>query len=124
MALAVLCFVVVMFSLPKYRRRFLETILAHNARERRLGRLYLYQRVATALLFVSTAVFFIVWTYQLIPSQYLVFSAITYLIVGLVSGIVATVGFLKTTGKWGLMIIAVIAAIAVIRISLWALSRR
>ena len=122
-AIVALSFVAVMFLLPKYRQRLVEKILAYHAKEKRLGGFYRYQKVAVALIIINSLIFSVVWRYQLIPSQYMPFYALTFLIIALASGIVLIAGLLKTTGKWGILLIATLTVVAVLWVLIWALSR-
>ncbi len=112
-------FVVVMALLPKYRRRFAEKIMAYHAKEKSLGRLYHYKNVALALILINSLVFSVLWLYQLIPSQYVPFYAITFLIINLTSGAILIVGLLKTIGKWVLLLMVIGLVIAIPRILTW-----
>ena len=113
-------FVVVMALLPKYRRRFAEKIMAYHAKEKSLGRPYHYKNVALALIIINSLVFSVLWQYQLIPSQYVPFYAITFLIINLASGAILIVGLLKTIGKWVLLLMAIGVVIAILRILTWS----
>ena len=113
-------FVAVMAWLPKYRQRLLKGILAYHARGKELGGwLYRYQKVAFAIIFISTLILLTAWRYQLVPSHYIPYFALTFFIVILASGAVLTAGLLKIAGKWGLLLIAIVTAIAVFRILIW-----
>jgi len=109
-----------MALLPKYRRRFAEKIAVYHAKEKSLGRLYRYRNVALALILINTLVFSVLWQYQLIPSQYIPFYAITFLIINITSGAILIVGLLKTMGKWILLLIAIGVVIAILRILTWS----
>ena len=109
-----------MALLPKYRQRLVKGMLAYNARGKEIGGwLYRYQKVASAAIFISTLILLTAWRYQLIPSQYIPYFALTFFIVILASGAVLTAGLLKIAGKWGLLLIAIVTAIAVLRILIW-----
>ncbi|MEA2089745.1 MAG: hypothetical protein U9O89_03180 [Thermoproteota archaeon] len=106
-----------MALLPKYRQRLVKGILEYHARGKETGgRLYRYQKVASAAIFISTLIFVTAWQYQIIPSQYTPYFVLTFVIVILASGTVLTTGLLKIAGKWGLLLIAIITAITVLRI--------
>jgi hypothetical protein len=122
-AIVALSFVAVMFLLPKYGQRLVEKILAYHAKEKRLGGFYRYQKVAVALIIINSLIFSVVWRYRLIPSQYTSFYALTFLIITLASGIVLIAGLLKTAGKWGLLLIAILIIVGILRVWIWALSR-
>jgi len=118
-----LSFVIVMFLLPKHRQRLVEKILVYHAKERKLGAFYRYQKVAVALIIINILIFSIVWRYQLVPSQFIAFYALTFLIITLASGIVLMAGLLKTAGKWGILVMAILTVVAVLRVLIWAFSR-
>jgi len=122
-AIIAFSFVVMMALLPKYRQRFAKKIIAYHAKEKRLGALYRYKIVATALIIINSVIFSIAWRYQFIPSQYVPFYVLTFLIITLASGIVLIAGLLKTAGKWGLLLIAILTLVAVLNVWIWALSR-
>jgi len=122
-AIVALSFAAVMFLLPKYRQHLVEKILAYHVKEKRLGALHSYKKVAVALIIINSLIFSIVWRYQLVPSQYIPFYALTFLIITLASGIVLIAGLLKTAGKWGILLIAILTVVAVLRVLIWALSR-
>ena len=109
-------FVVTLALLPEHRRRLVEKVMAYHAKEKSLGRLYNYKKVALALIFVSTLVFPMLWQYQLIPLQYVPFYAITFLVITIISGTILIIGLLKTIGKWVLLLIVVSVLIAILRI--------
>jgi hypothetical protein len=113
-------FVVVMALLPKYRRRFAEKMTAYHAKEKSLGRLYRYKNVAVALILINSLIFSVLWQYQLIPAQYVLSYAITFLIVTLTAGAILIAGLLKTMGKWVLLFIAIGSVIAILRILTWS----
>lgn len=120
-AIISLGFVVVMALLPKYRQRLVKGILEYHAKgKERGGWLYRYQKVAIALVLISTLTLPIIWRYQLIPSQYIPFYAITFLIINLTSGAILIAGMLKTIGKWVLLLIGIGLAIAILRILTWS----
>lgn len=108
-------FVVLMALLPKYRRRFLEAIMAYHAKEKGLGALYRYKNMALALILINSLIFSVLWQYQLIPSQYIPMYAISFLIINLTSSTILIVGLLKTIGKWVLLLIAIGSVIALLR---------
>ncbi len=114
-----LSFVTVMALLPKYRQRFVERILAYHAKEKKLGALYRYQKVALVSIIINTLIFSIIWRYQIIPTQYMPFYVLTFLIVVLASGTILTVGMLRTAGKWGVLLIAILTIIVVLRLLIW-----
>lgn len=122
-AIIALSFGAVMFLLPKYRQRLVEKILVYHAKEKKLGGFYRYQKVSGALIIINSLIFSVFWRYQLIPSIYMPFYALTFLIIALASGIVLIAGLLKTTGKWGILLIATLTVVAFLQVLIWTLSR-
>jgi len=118
--IAAIGFVVVMALLPKYRRRFVEKIVAYHDKEKSLGALYRYKNVALALILINSLVFSMLWQYKLIPSQYVPLYAIAFLLINLTSGAILIAGMLKTMGKWVLLLIAIGSVIAILRLLTWS----
>gem|GEM_PF-6433159 len=113
-------FVVVMALLPKYRRRFVEKIVAYHDKEKSFGALYRYKNVALALILINSLIFSVLWQYKLIPSQYVSLYAIAFLLINLTSGAILIAGMLKTMGKWVLLLMAIGSVIAILRILTWS----
>jgi len=117
-------FVALMALMPKKRQRLVKAILAYNTRQKEMGGwLYRYQKITLVLFFIIVLTFPLLWQYQYIPSQYLPWSVLTFLIVTLALGAVNIAWFLKATGKWGLLLIAIIALLTALRILIWRLSQ-
>ncbi|MFQ5621592.1 MAG: hypothetical protein ACE5FT_07190 [Candidatus Nanoarchaeia archaeon] len=109
-------FVAVMALLPKYRRRLVKAILGYNTRQKELGGwLYRYQKFALALLFAIILTFPLLLQYQFIPSQFMPWAVLAFFIVILALGAIQIAGLLRAAGWWGLLLIAIITAIAVLR---------
>lgn len=116
-------FVAVMALLPKYRRRLVKAILAYNSRQKEMGGwLYRYRRIALVLFFIIILTFPLFLQYQFIPSQFMPWAVLTFFIVILALGAIQIAGLLRAAGWWGLLLIAILTAIAVLRILLWRLS--
>jgi len=112
-------FVVAMALLPKYRKHFVEKIMAYHDKEKSLGALYRYKNVALALIIINSLIFSILWQYKIIPSQYIPLYAIAFLLINLTSGAILIAGMLKTMGKWVLLLMAIGSVIALLRILTW-----
>ncbi len=116
-------FVAVMALLPKHRRRLVNGILEYHVKGKELGGwLYRYQKIALVLFFLIVFAYPIVWEQQLVPSQYIPFFVLTFFVIAVALGVVQIAGLLKVAGKWGLLLIAILSAIAVLRILLWRLA--
>ena len=116
-------FVAVMALLPKYRRRLVKRLLAYHTRQKEMGGwLYRYQKIALVLFFVIILTFPLLLQYQFIPSQYMPWAVLTFFIIILALGVIQIVRLLRAAGRWGLLLIAILTAIAVLRILLWRLS--
>jgi len=116
-------FVAVMALLPKYRRRLVKRLLAYNTRQKEMGGwLYRYQKIALVLFFVIILTFPLLLQCQFIPSQYMPWAVLTFFIIILALGVIQIVRLLRAAGRWGLLLIAILTAIAVLRILLWRLS--
>ena len=113
-------FAVVMALLPKYRQRLVKGILEYHVKSKELGGwLYRCQKIALVLFFLIVLAYPIVWEHQLVPTQYMPFFVLTFFVVVVALGIIQIAGLLKVAGKWGLLVIAILTAIAVLRILTW-----
>jgi hypothetical protein len=112
-------FVAVMFLFPKYRQRFVKKVLSfHFKAQKRGGLLYTYGRIfsaisSTILVLVSIA---ITINPEILGVTYVPYLMFALFIVLLISFVAFISGFLRASGKWGLVIIAIATAIAVLRI--------
>jgi hypothetical protein len=114
-------FVVAMALLPKYRQRLVKGALEYDAKgKERGGWVYRYQKVATALILISALTLPIIWIYQLIPSSYMSWFALSLIIVISVSGSILIAGLLRAAGKWGLLLLSIIFVVAFLRILVWS----
>lgn len=110
-------FVAVMALLPRHRQRLVKGILAYHARGKEVGGWpYRYRKAALILSIICTLTLPIVSQYGLIPSQYMPFFVLTLFTVILASGAVLIGWLFKIAGKWGLLLIAVVIGIAVLRL--------
>ena len=115
----VLGFVVVMFLFPKYRQQFVKKVISfHFKAQKRGGLLYRYGRIFSA---ISSTILLLVSTIVIINPEILGVTYVPYLMfslfIGFLISFVALIsGFLRAAGKWGLIIIAIAIAIAVLRI--------
>lgn len=104
-----------MALLPEYRQRLVKRILEYDAISReRGGRLYHYEKAATAVMIICILIFPIAT--GLLPSQYLPYFVLTFVIVFLAAWAVQIVALLKSSRKWALLLIAISVAIAALRI--------
>jgi hypothetical protein len=111
-----LSFITIMTLLsPQYMQRLVEGILAYHAKGKERGWLYRYQKIAFILIFACTFSIIIVSQHQLIPMQYMPLFVIASLTIILTSGAVLIAGLIKFAGKWGLLLIAIVAAIVILR---------
>jgi len=110
-------FVAVMTLLPKYRQRLVKKMIEYHVKEREMGReLYRYYRVAFLVIIICALVFPVVLQYQLIASQHMPLFVLTFFFVNLAAGVIFIAGFLKAKGKWGLLLIAIVLASALLGI--------
>lgn len=109
---------------PKYRRRLVKAVYAfHSKGQEKGGRFYRYGDVALLTILLGVLTTTIVGQYQLVSHQHLIVFAITFLILISVSVSILAIGFLRAMGKWGLLLIAIISVVAVLRVLIWALSQ-
>lgn len=117
LTIIVLGFVALMTLIPKYRRRLLKRILAYHTKQKEVGGwLYRYQRIGLILFFITILIFPLLSQYQLIESQYMPWVTLAFFITILASASIQMVGLLKVAGKWGLLLILILALIAALRI--------
>ena len=118
-----LIFVALLALMPENRRRLVKGILAYYTKQKEKGGwLYRYQKIALVLFFVIILTFPLLLQYQFIPSQYMPWAVLTFFIIILALGVIQIVRLLRAAGRWGLLLIAILTAIAVLRILLWRLS--
>ncbi|UCE96022.1 MAG: hypothetical protein JSV51_10090 [Candidatus Bathyarchaeota archaeon] len=109
-------FIVVMALLPKIRQRLVKGLLAFNTRQEELGGwLYRYRRIALVLFFIIILTFPLLLQYQFIPPSYMPWAVLTFFIIILALGAIQIAGLLRAAGWWGLLLIATLVAIAVLR---------
>ncbi len=113
-------FVGIMILLPKYRQQLVKRIVAYHARSKeRGGWFYRYQKLA--LVITATGILIFPIAMALLPSQYIPYFALTFLIVQLTAGSVVIAGFLKTAGKWGYLVLLALVIISVIAVLIYHL---
>jgi hypothetical protein len=104
----------------KRRERFRKLIEEFQGRWlERGGWFYRYRRKAFFLLLLTIIVTPILAYLKLVPTKYFSFIAIAAFFVILASGAVLVIGFLKSTGKWGLLFVLILTLFAVLRIWTW-----
>jgi hypothetical protein len=112
-------FVVVMFLFPKYRQRFVKKVLSfHVKAQKRGGLLYRYGRIFNAVMIIVLMLFSVVAISNpaVLDIPYIPYLVVALFIVMLISAVAFISGFLRAAGKWGLIIIAIATAMAVLRI--------
>ena len=112
-------FVAVMFLFPKYRQRFVKKVISfHVKAQKRGGLLYRYGRIFNAIILMILILFSIVAVSNpaILDIPYIPYLVAALLILFTVSTVAFISGFLRAAGKWGLIIIAIATAIAVLRI--------
>jgi len=114
-------FVGTMILLPKYRQQLVKRIVAYHARSKEQRGLYRYYRLALVITTTGILIFPIATT--VLPSQYIPYFVLTFLIVQLTAGSVVIVGFLKTAGKWGYLVLLASIIISVIYVLLYHFSK-
>lgn len=119
---AALVFVVAMFFLPRYRERLVRGILAYQTKSREVGGWSLrYWKAAVAIVAIETMLFpFVV---PLVSQQYLPYFVLVFLAVLLTAGSVVIAGFLRTTGKWGCLLVLLIFVIVFVAVFALHLAR-
>ena len=114
-------FVGIMILLPEYRQQLVERIVAYHARGKEQGGwFYRYRKLALVITTTGILIFPIALT--LLPSQYIPYFALTFLIVQLTAGSVVIAGFLKTAGKWGYLVLLALVIISVIAVLMYHLA--
>jgi len=114
-------FVGTMILLPKYRQQLVKRIVAYHARSKEQRGLYRYQKLA--LVITTTCILIYSIAMALLPSQYIPYFVVTFLIVLLTAGSVVIAGFLKTAGKWGYLVLLASVIISVIGVLLYHFSK-
>jgi cytochrome b561 len=114
-------FVGIMILLPKYRQQLVKRIVAYHARSKEQRGLYRYQKLALAI--TTTCILIYSIAMALLPSQYIPYFVVTFLIVLLTAGSVVIAGFLKTAGKWGYLVLLASIIISVIAVLLHHFSK-
>jgi len=114
-------FVGIMILLPKYRQQLVKRIVAYDARSKEQRGLYRYQKLALAI--TTTCILIYSIAMALLPSQYIPYFVVTFLIVLLTAGSVVIAGFLKTAGKWGYLVLLASVIISVIGVLLYHFSK-
>jgi len=114
-------FVGTMILLPKYRQQLVKRIVAYDARSKEQRGLYRYQKLA--LVITTTCILIYSIAMALLPSQYIPYFVVTFLIVLLTAGSVVIAGFLKTAGKWGYLVLLASVIISVIYVLLYHFSK-
>jgi hypothetical protein len=114
-------FVGIMILLPKYRQQLVKRIVAYDARSKEQRGLYRYQKLALAI--TTTCILIYSIAMALLPSQYIPYFVITFLIVLLTAGSVVIAGFLKTAGKWGYLVLLAPVIISVIAVLIYHFSK-
>jgi len=112
-------FVVVMFLLPKHRQRFVKKVISfHFKAQKRGGLLYRYGRIFSAVMFTVLMLFSLVAVSNpaILEIHYIPYLVVALFIAFLISFVAFISGFIRGYGKWGLIIIAIATAIAVLRI--------
>jgi len=108
--------VILLMLMPEKRRQLAKAIIAYNARQKALGGwLYRYRRNALVLFLILILTFPLLSQYQLIPPQLMPWAVLTFLIVIIFLVAIQIAGLIKALGLWGLLLIAIITAIAVLR---------
>jgi hypothetical protein len=113
-------FVGIMILLPKYRQQLVKRIVAYDARSKEQRGLYRYQKLALAI--TTTCILIYSIAMALLPSQYIPYFVVTFLIVLLTAGSVVIAGFLKTAGKWGYLVLLASVIISVIAVLIYHLA--
>jgi len=114
-------FVAVMALLPEYRQKLVKWLLAYEARKKETGRqLYRFRRIALVLFFIVILTFPLLLQFQFIPTQYMPWAILSFFIAILALGAIQIVGLLTVAGRWGLLLIAIITAIVILRIFIWS----
>ena len=113
-------FVGTMTLLPKYRQQLVKRIVAYHARSKEQRGLYRYQKLALVITTTSILIFPIALT--LLPSQYIPYFALTFLIVQLTAGSVVIAGLLKTAGTWGYLVLLASVIISLIAVLIYHLA--
>lgn len=108
--------VILLILMPEKRRRLAKSILVYNTRQKELeGWFYRYRRIALILFFIIILTFPLLLQCQLIPSQFMPWAVLTFFIVILALVGIQIAELIRVAGWWGLLIITVITAIAVLR---------
>ena len=110
-------FVAVMFLFPKHRQRFIKKVLSfHFKAQKRGGLLYRYGRIFSAVMIMVLILFSLVAVSNpaILDIPYIPYLVAAMFIVFTISAVAFISGFLRATGKWGLIIIAIATAIAVL----------
>lgn len=114
-------FVGTMILLPKYRQQLVKRIVAYHARSKEQRGLYRYQKLAIVI--TTTGILIFPIATALLPSQYIPYFAVTFLIVQLTAGSVVIAGLLKTAGKWGYLVLLASVIISVIAVLIYHFSK-
>jgi len=122
--LIALIFVILVALKPEYGKRLSKAIMTYDAKRKELGgRFYRYRIIALVLFFLIVLAFPIVWEYQLVPSQYVAFVVLSFLVVVVALGIIQIVGIIKVAKKWGLLFILILTAIVILRMLIGGMLR-